>query len=74
MLQDFFHNPTILNFSPEQIGITCLILSLQIYGLKVPLSENEATTEEWFQTFVHDLTMDTVWEIIEQILQVYSAD
>lgn len=74
MLQDFFHNSTILDFKPEQIGISCLILSLQIYGLKVPLSESETTTEEWFQSFVHDITMDTVWEIIEQILQVYSLD
>ncbi len=49
MLQDFFHNPSILNFHPTQIAVSCLFVALQVYGLKVPhFDETDLKAEQWF--------------------------
>lgn len=50
LLQDFYHNPAVLNYKPAHIAISCLMLSMQIYGVKVPLSEDSHESPDlWFK-------------------------
>lgn len=47
LLQDFHHSPAILDYSPNLIAIACINLSLQIYGVVVPLMD-ECDQQSWF--------------------------
>lgn len=47
LLQDFHHSPAILDYPPNLIAIACINLSLQIYGVVVPLMD-ECDQQPWF--------------------------
>ena len=47
LLQDFHHSSAILNYPPNLIAIACINLSLQIYGVVVPLMD-ECDQQPWF--------------------------
>jgi len=47
LLQDFHHSPAILDYTPNLIAIACINLSLQIYGVVVPLMD-ECDQQPWF--------------------------
>lgn len=69
LLQDFYHNPNIVSYEPDHIAVAVLALTLQIYGLKIPGLEEPASTDTWFKLFVPDMSIEQVWEIIDQILK-----
>lgn len=71
LLQDFYSNPSIVNFKANHVAVSCIVLTLQIYGLKIPGMEDADT---WFKAFCPDVTIDHVWEIIDQILKVYEME
>jgi cyclin-Q len=71
LLQDFYLNPSIIEFPPEHIAAACLCLTFQIYGLKVPGMDD---TDTWFKAFVPDMTIEQSWEIIDQILKAYEVE
>ncbi|XP_037926804.1 cyclin-Q [Hermetia illucens] len=73
-LQDFHHNPAILNYKPSHIAICCLSLALQTYGVQVPLTDENDDSTVWYNVFVKDLTKDKHWEIIEHIMEVYNSE
>lgn len=51
LLQDFHHSPAILDYPPSLIAIACINLSLQIYGVVVPLMD-ECDQQPWFNVSV----------------------
>lgn len=71
LLQDFYSNPAIITFDPHHVAISCLILTFQIYGIKLPGIEDADT---WFKAFCPEMTIELVWEIINQILKVYEVE
>lgn len=71
LLQDFYLNPSIVDYQPEHIAAACLCLTFQIYGLKVPGMDD---TDTWFKAFVPEMTIEQAWEIIDQILRVYEFE
>lgn len=73
-LQDFHHNPAILNYKPSHTAICCLSLALQTYGVQVPLTDENDESTVWYNVFVKDLTKEKHWEIIEQIMDVYNNE
>lgn len=71
LLEDFYSNPAIVEFEPEHIAVGVIALTFQIYGLKIPGLDD---VDNWFKAFCPELTIDVVWEIIDQILKVYEAE
>lgn len=53
LLQDFHHSPAILDYPPNLIAIACINLSLQIYGVVVPLMD-ECDQQPWFNVSIYD--------------------
>lgn len=51
LLQDFHHSPAILDYPPNLIAIACINLSLQIYGVVVPLMD-ECDQQPWFNVII----------------------
>ncbi|CAH0551064.1 unnamed protein product [Brassicogethes aeneus] len=72
-LQDFHHDPSILEYTPQHIAICCISLALQFYGVQLPLIE-DGDDESWFTVFVKDLQKDQHWEIMEKIMDVYNVE
>ena len=65
-------NPSIIEYQPEQVAVSCLCLTFQIYGLKVPGMSDD--TDSWFKAFVPEMSIEQTWEIIDQILRVYEFE
>ncbi|XP_017767793.1 PREDICTED: cyclin-related protein FAM58A [Nicrophorus vespilloides] len=72
-LQDFHHDPSILDYDPKHIAAACITLTLQCYGVSLPLME-DTDDETWYTVFVKDLQRDKHWEIMEKIMEVYTKD
>ncbi|XP_018327167.1 cyclin-Q [Agrilus planipennis] len=72
-LQDYHHDPSILDYPPQHIAIACISLALQCYGITLPLIE-ENEDEMWYSVFVKDLQKDKHWEIMEKIMEVYNKE
>ncbi|EFN73689.1 Cyclin-related protein FAM58A [Camponotus floridanus] len=73
LLQDFHHSPAILDYPPNLIAIACINLSLQIYGVVVPLMD-ECDQQPWFNVFCKDLARDKLWEIMEKVMAAYDEE
>ncbi|KAL0278446.1 UNVERIFIED_CONTAM: hypothetical protein PYX00_000266 [Menopon gallinae] len=72
-LQDFHHDPSILEYKPQHVAIAAINLALQVYGVQVPLSD-ESDNNAWYNVFVSDLSKEKLWEITEKIMDVYEKD
>ncbi|XP_018570959.1 cyclin-Q [Anoplophora glabripennis] len=72
-LQDFHHDPSILDYNPRHIAIACISLALQCYGVQLPLIE-DTDDEVWYNVFVKDLPKDKHWEIMEKIMEAYNKE
>lgn len=70
MLQDFYSNPSIIEYPADHVAISCLVLTFQIYGLQVPGVDSDT----WYKAFCPDVSIELAWEIIEQILRVYEFE
>jgi len=73
-LHDFHASPDILVFSPSDVAICCLLLTFQIYGVQVPLTDDFDENTVWYRVFSKTLTKETAWTIIEKIMDVYNND
>ncbi|RZC36599.1 cyclin-related protein FAM58A [Asbolus verrucosus] len=72
-LQDFHHDPSILEYQPQHVAIACISLALQCYGVRLPLIEDK-DDETWYSVFVKDLQKDKHWEIMEKIMDAYNKE
>ncbi|XP_030766511.1 cyclin-Q [Sitophilus oryzae] len=72
-LQDFHHDPAVLDYQPQHIAISCISLALQCYGVQLPLID-DLDDEAWYSVFVKDLQKDKHWEIMEKIMEVYNRE
>lgn len=71
LLQDFYYNPNIVIFKPEEIATGVLVLTFQVYGIKIPLIDD---LDNWYKIFNADMKVELVWEIIEEILKVFDEE
>lgn len=71
LLQDFYSNPAIVIYEAEHVAGACLVLTCQIYGIKLPGSDDADT---WYKAFCPDISIERLWEIIDQILKVYEYE
>ncbi|XP_072388466.1 cyclin-Q [Diabrotica undecimpunctata] len=72
-LQDYHHDPSILDYDPRHVAISCISLALQCYGIQLPLIE-DTDDEAWYNIFVKDLPKEKHWEIMEKIMEVYNKE
>lgn len=71
LLQDFYFNPAVIEFKPDHVAVSCIALTFQIYGLKIPGMED---ADIWYKAFCPDLTLDNLWKIIDAVLKVYEIE
>lgn len=72
-LQDYHHDPSILEYPPQHVAVACISLALQCYGIRLPLIEDN-DDEAWYSIFVKDLQKDKHWEIMEKVMEVYNRE
>lgn len=72
-LQDFHLDAAVLDYLPQHIAVACISLSLQCYGVQLPLME-DLDDEAWYSVFVKDLQKDKHWEIMEKIMEVFNRE
>jgi len=72
-LQDFHLSPLVLDCKPQHIAVACINLALQVYGVQVPYTDEEEGIT-WYSVFVDDLTKDNLWELMENIMDVYEHE
>ncbi|XP_063699710.1 cyclin-Q [Culicoides brevitarsis] len=73
-LQDFHHNPAIIDYKPSHVAICCLSLAFQVYGVNVPLTGEVSEDGLWYSVFAKDLTKDLHWEIVQKIMETYDYE
>ncbi|XP_050075378.1 cyclin-Q [Anopheles maculipalpis] len=73
-LQDFHHSSKILDYKPAHTAVCCLALAFQVYGVQVPLMDETDETTNWYNVFCPELTRETYWEILENVMDVYDID
>ncbi|XP_046387981.1 cyclin-Q [Ischnura elegans] len=72
-LQDFHHDPSILEYKPQHTAIACINMALQVYGVKMPVVD-DLEGMDWFSVFSEDATCEKIWEIMEKIMDAYSNE
>ncbi|XP_050718515.1 cyclin-Q-like [Eriocheir sinensis] len=73
VLQDIYHSPIVLSYSPQLIAATVIHLALQVYGMTVP-GDDEINERAWFTVLHPDCTSRAVWGLIAEILMVYKEE
>jgi hypothetical protein len=71
LLQDFYYSASIIRYKPTEVAVAILVLTSQIYGLQIPLVKDQDT---WFRAFCIDVRIETIWEIIDEIMKVYEIE
>ncbi|QQP38566.1 Cyclin-related protein FAM58A [Caligus rogercresseyi] len=71
MLQDFYHDPFILEWRGSLVAISLIHLTLQIYGVEVPYLPKET---DWIKALDDSVDMKDVMEIESRILNVYNDE
>ena len=64
LLQDFHHSPSVLDYPPNLVAIACINLSLQIYGVVVPLMD-ECDQQPWFNVSKISMNKDKLLRILQ---------
>lgn len=71
LLTDFYYNPNVVTYKPEEIALAVLVSTFQIYGLQLPLIDDY---DNWFKIFNPDIKIELLWEIIDELLNVYENE
>jgi cyclin-Q len=72
LLHDSYFNSNIItNYKSSEIAISMLVLTFQIYGIKLPLIDD---CDTWYRLFCPDVKNETVWEIINYLLETYESE
>lgn len=69
LLQDFHHSPSILDYPPNLIAIACINLSLQIYGVVVPLMD-ECDQQPWFNVSIQHFYINLYVVLIANMIHL----
>lgn len=67
-LQDFYYNPSVIQYEPEKVAIAAAILTFQLNGVQIFEDENI-----WYSVF-SVTSHEEIWEIIDGIVKVYEID
>jgi hypothetical protein len=89
LLQDFYHDSSVVSLNKSLISLACIQLALQSYGIAVPYQGQKS----WhfvcvyflnyfymflktiiLQVFNETATDETLWEVMTKIMEVYTQD
>ncbi|KAF6204208.1 hypothetical protein GE061_002548 [Apolygus lucorum] len=71
-LQDFYHDPAVLDYKAQLVAISCIHLAMQCYGVDVPCIK-ETDDLSWFDVFSKERKED-VWNTVELIMDNYNKE
>ncbi|XP_023221303.1 cyclin-Q-like isoform X1 [Centruroides sculpturatus] len=72
MLCDHYLNPVCLKHKPQHVAVAIINLTLQCYAVNVPY--NRDVISNWYECFCDDLSNDQLWDIMEDIMDVYEEE
>ncbi|XP_066985898.1 cyclin-Q [Macrobrachium rosenbergii] len=73
LLQDIYHSPIVIKYSPQLLSAAILNIVNQVYGVVVPGCD-DLHDQSWFTVLHADCTTKAVWEVSSQILAVYKGE
>lgn len=73
IVQDVFHSPIVLNYSPQAIATAIVNLVLQVYGVIVP-GDDEVAERSWFTVLHSDCTTKVIWDLTTKLLLMYKEE
>ena len=71
LLQDFYHDPSIISLDKSLISLACIKLALQSFGISVPYTQHD---KPWHLILNPKASDDAVWEVMAKIMEVYTMD
>ncbi|BES97471.1 Cyclin, N-terminal domain [Nesidiocoris tenuis] len=71
-LQDFYHDPAILDYKPQLVAIACIFLAIQCYGVEIP-GARDSDDSSWYDVFSKERKED-VWNVVELIMDNYNHE
>lgn len=73
IIQDIYHSPLVLKYSPQLLSAAILNIVMQVYGIVVP-GDDEMNDRSWFTVFHPDCTTQAVWDLTTKILIIYKVE
>jgi hypothetical protein len=72
-LQDFHHDPSVINYKPQELAIAAIQLSLHCFGATVP-GDKPKSKKSWKTVFYSDFDEDTHLDIMSKMLDAYDKE
>ncbi|XP_068223530.1 cyclin-Q [Palaemon carinicauda] len=73
LLQEIYHSPIVIKYSPQLLSAAILNVVNQVYGVVVPGCD-ELNDQSWFTVLHSDCTTKAVWEVSTKILALYKEE
>lgn len=73
LVQEVYHSPIVLKYSPQLLAAAILNLVNEIYGIVVPGCD-ELNNRSWFTVLHSDCTTKAVWEVTTKIIEIYKEE
>jgi len=74
LLQDLYHDPFVLGCDASVVALGVLQITLEIYGVQLPLLNGIEADRPWFMSLNPRATKDRVWEVMTRCIGVYSKE
>lgn len=74
LLQDLYHDPFVITCDPSITALGVLQLTLEIYGVQLPLLNGIEADRPWFRSLNQRASKDRVWEVMTRSMGVYSKE
>lgn len=74
LLQDLYHDPFVLTCDASVAAIGVIQLTLEIYGVQLPLLNGIEADRPWFMSLNPRASKDRVWEVMTRCIGVYSKE
>ncbi|KAK8720536.1 hypothetical protein OTU49_013260, partial [Cherax quadricarinatus] len=73
IIQDIYHSPIVLKYSPQLFSAAILNIVMQVHGVVVP-GDEEINDRSWFTVLHPDCTTANVWNLTSKILAIYQEE
>jgi len=70
LLQDLYHDPSVLSVEPSTTALACIQLALETYGLQVPFVRGE----QWQLVLDSKASREKLWEVMTRVMEVYNRE
>eukprot|EP00088_Acartia_fossae_P011492 TRINITY_DN1583_c0_g1_i1.p1 TRINITY_DN1583_c0_g1~~TRINITY_DN1583_c0_g1_i1.p1 ORF type:complete len:140 (-),score=25.84 TRINITY_DN1583_c0_g1_i1:193-612(-) len=74
ILQDLYHDSYVTSCDPSMTALGILQLTLEIYGIQLPLLNGIEADRPWFKALNLRATKERIWDVMTKCLSVYSKE